>query len=120
MNQAPVLIAMLMDKKITGKDGTEMSVWNAMKSDGTFIENFATDENNKTWVNAETTEFTHFKSKVDGAIKNIHGDYTTLGAPMSSDNQAFRSVMMSCNERVPRIQSTTDFFSWSTATKKGG
>jgi hypothetical protein len=94
VNQAPVLIAMLMDKKIIGTDGTESSVWDAMKEDGTFIENFATEENNKTWINAETNEFTHFKAKVDAAIKNIHGDYTTMGAPMDSDNQAFRAFMM--------------------------
>lgn len=94
VNQAPILVAMLIDKQITGKNGTQSSVWDAMDATGKLTENFRTEENVNTWESADSNDFDTFKSKIDTAIKNLHGDYTAVGAPAHSSNQIFRILAM--------------------------
>lgn len=94
VNQSPVLLAMLMDKEITGKNGEKSNVWDAMNNDGVLKEEFRTPENIATWEVADSQDFDDFKGRVDGAIKNIHGDYTSMGSPMKADSQLFRAAMM--------------------------
>ena len=68
MNQAPVMIAMMMDQKVKrtvdGKE-EEISMWDAFTTDGTLIDG----------VTISDRELTDFKIRVDKLVKMNHGNY---------------------------------------------
>ena len=68
MNQAPVMIAMMMDQKVkrvvNGKE-EEISMWEAFDTDGKLIEG----------VSLSDKELTQFKIRVDKLVKMNHGNY---------------------------------------------
>ena len=68
MNQAPVMIAMMMDQKITRTiDGKkeEISMWDAFNEKGEILEG----------VDLSDKELTQFKIRVDKVVKMNHGNY---------------------------------------------
>lgn len=111
-NQSQVMIAILMDTLIEGKDGTQMSVWDSMiegvkegKELGRLSDNFATDENKLTYENLSKNERqsllnknvnfdTHFKSKITDTIVKLHGDYNELRGNMASESIPGQALMM--------------------------
>lgn len=85
LNQSPVLIAMMLNKTITGKSGNESTLWDALDADGNLLEDFRTDENIAAWENNTSEEFYTWKSKVNKAIIDIHGDYHDTHGNMASE-----------------------------------
>ena len=65
LNQAPVMIAMLMDTMVKTKDGKEISLWDAYNIDGSVKEG------------VELDSFDEFKMKrqIDKLVKMNHGNY---------------------------------------------
>lgn len=97
VNQAPILAGLLVDTMITGKDGTQSSVWDALKGGkhpGELADNFRTDENIKTWELAESSEAGNFTSKVSTVIANHQGDYRRFGGSTYSNDILFKSATM--------------------------
>jgi len=64
-NQAPVMIAMMMDTKITTKGGEELTVWEAYDMKG----------NLKEGIELEAQDMLNMKSRVDKVVKMNHGNY---------------------------------------------
>lgn len=93
-NQAPLMIAKLLDTEITGKDGQTSSVWDAINSDGTLKEDFATEENKKNWEEAKGKAYQDFASTMKKMIVNTHGDYDELRGNMASETTAGKAVLM--------------------------
>ena len=94
VNQAPVLIAMMLDKMISAEGQPDISLWDALDKDGHLIAGYDTIENKATWEKTEDTDSSDFITKVSAAISNIHGDYSTLGGSVYSNEQMFRIPMM--------------------------
>ncbi len=93
LNQAPLMVARLLDEKIIGIDGTESNVWDAMNPDGTLKENFATEENNANWVDANGTDFDSFSSLVNKMIVNTHGDYDQFRGNMAGETITGKALL---------------------------
>src|SRR5690606_19827079 len=79
-NQIPVMVAVLKNTKIIGKDKTESNVWDEItintKTDTIVLnDNFATPANIKSWVDKNGEDYYDFKSVIRDVIKNVHGDY---------------------------------------------
>lgn len=66
LNQAPVMIAMMMNTKVE-VDGKETSLWEAYDKDGNLPEGII--------FKKDITGEAGFKTRVDSAIKDIHGNY---------------------------------------------
>lgn len=94
LNQAPLMIAVLLDIKIKGKDGKESNVWDALDEDGLLIDNFATEENKQNWERAKGEEYSSFKNHMTKTIVNIHGDYDTLRGTMASETITGKATLM--------------------------
>jgi hypothetical protein len=94
LNQTPLMIAKLMDIMITGKDGTQKSVWDAMQSDGNLSENFATEENKKNWEDANGADYQDFASTMKKMIVNAHGDYDALRGNMATESSLGKALLM--------------------------
>lgn len=94
VNQSTVLVAMMLDKKIKGKDGQESSLWDALDANGNLKEGFNTEENKKDWEETYTVNGYEFKKHVENVIKNNHGDYTELGANSYSEKHWYRTLTM--------------------------
>ena len=95
LNQAPLMISILMDQMITGIDGTTQSnVWDAMNSDGTLKDEFATEENKKNWEDANGGVYNDFASKIKKTIVNAHGDYDELRGNMASERLSGKALLM--------------------------
>ena len=73
VNQAPVMIAIMMHTKVQTKDGKEISLWDAYDKDGKIKEGIDVSEEviNKT------------KIRVDKQIKLNHGNYDSLDSPLT-------------------------------------
>lgn len=78
LNQAPVLVAMMLKQQITDVNGNSRSLWEAYDKDG----NWKTDEfgENQEWNGDfnrkdNNTKYLKFKNKVDQVIKRNHGNY---------------------------------------------
>lgn len=98
VNQAPVLIAMMIDTMIKGKDAQgneiESTVWDALDAHGKLKEGFNTKENKENWEVADSHAASQFINKVTNVIKNIHGDYSSLGGSVYSNDVLFKTMMM--------------------------
>jgi hypothetical protein len=66
-NQAPVMIAMLMETKVKTKDGKEISLWDAYNVDGTIKEGVEFEAGSK-------LDF-RVKGQIDKLVKMNHGNY---------------------------------------------
>lgn len=102
INQAPLALAILMGTEITGKDGTKSNVWDAMKSDGTLIENFDTKSNRENWVYGRGEEFNNYISKTTEVISLLHGNYHEM-LGMSASKYALTSSMMMFKRWLPNF-----------------
>lgn len=79
MNQGEIMVAML-DKYKVLFNGEETSLWNVMNEDGSLKEGVTLLKDNK-FENVEDYIF-DIKSKVDEAIRRLHGNYDFEGAPL--------------------------------------
>ena len=86
LNQAPLMIAMLMETKIKNANGTkESSVWDAFDNEtGKLKQEFRTEENIKNWEEATGEQYNNFKTKLQKTIVQIHGDYDQFRGNMAS------------------------------------
>ena len=80
LNQAPVLVACLMNISITDKNGKISNLWKAMNNEGHLKEEFRTPDNIKNYegdfMNKEDNkQLKKVKARIDEAIKVIHGNY---------------------------------------------
>lgn len=85
LNQSPVMVAMLLNETITSKSGETSTVWDALDEDGNLKPPFDTEENISTWVLNETETYRRWKSKINKAIIDIHGDYHDTHGNMASE-----------------------------------
>jgi len=65
VNQAPMMIALMMNKPVTGKDGKEYTLWEAYDENGDVKENFELDQD----------LLDNYKVQLDQLIKSAHGNY---------------------------------------------
>jgi hypothetical protein len=109
INQSPLFIAYLMNTKITGKDGTESSVWDAMQENGTLKDNFATPQNRFNWeiltedqkadlLNIDNTlnrkQYSNTREAIIELIVRTHGDYNDLRGNMAKEYMTGKTFMM--------------------------
>lgn len=94
LNQAPLMISILLDEKIVGKDGTESNVWDAMNPDGSLSENFATEDNINNWEKGSGKKYQDFSSKIKKTIVNAHGDYDELRGNMATERVSGKALLM--------------------------
>src|SRR5690606_7210245 len=94
INQTPVVIAILMDQKITDIHGNESNVWEAMNPDGTLKEPFKTTENVENWENANGEQYKKFTSTVGQAISFQHGDYSKIRGMKASEEVTGKVILM--------------------------
>lgn len=94
LNQTPMMISILLDTPIKDKDGNTSNVWDAFNADGKLKEEFRTDENIDAWENAVGGEFNKFKSLINKAIVNTHGDYDDLRGNVASTFILGKAMMM--------------------------
>jgi len=94
LNQAPLMISVLMDQKLTGIDGSESNVWDAMNPDGTLQDNFRTEEYINNWENADGQSYNDFSSHMAKTIVNLHGDYDELRGNMASEYVSGKALLM--------------------------
>ena len=94
INQAPIMISILMDREIVSKDGKKSNVWDAMNPDGTLKDEFRTKENIENWENSNGKEYNDFKSHTRKTIVNIHGDYDDLRGNMASEYILGKAILM--------------------------
>jgi hypothetical protein len=64
-NQAPVMIAMMMEEKVTLEDGTEISLWEAYDNEGSLKDGVTFDEKS----------MFELKRRIDKLVKMNHGNY---------------------------------------------
>lgn len=86
LNQVPLMIAVMLDTQIKGKNNETSSVWDAMDAEGKLKPNFRTEENVETWENGKGQGYADFKSKVNNAIVMAHGNYAELRGMMVKKN----------------------------------
>ena len=89
VNQAPVMISMLMHTKVKDSNGNEISLWDAYNDDGTLKEGIEfndTEENRNDYLTQ--------KSKIDSAIVWIHGNYDADRKVMYKNRILGRALMM--------------------------
>lgn len=79
-NQAPVMIAMLMEQKVTTADGEEMSLWDAYDVDGKIAEGVDFEKGSQLDLD--------MKSQIDKVVKMNHGNYDP-GSPLSAKRYFF-------------------------------
>ena len=84
VNQAPVMISMLMHSKVQDSGGNEISLWDAYDTDG----------NLKEGIKFTNDEFLTQKSKIDSAIVWIHGNYDPDRKVMYKNRVFGRALMM--------------------------
>lgn len=94
LNQAPLMIAVLMDQKIKDKDGNESSVWDAMNEDGTLKEEFRVGSNVDNWENSKGAGYEDFSSHMRKLIVNAHGDYDNLRGNMATEYSTGKALLM--------------------------
>lgn len=77
LNQAPVMIAMMLNTEMVDKSGNVSNLWEAYNEKGKLKEEFRTEENISKWEGSFETSTSRldFKAKVDRVIKKNHGNY---------------------------------------------
>ena len=105
-NQAPVFYSILKDTKIKGKDGNEISLWDAFyeginegKDIGKLSDNYSTDENKSNYEIEKNQTFYNknyviLKSRVVDTIKKLHGDYDELSGNLASESIEGNAMFM--------------------------
>ena len=66
-NQAPIMIAMLMDTKVTNKKGEKVSIWSLFDEDGNLKEG--------AHASLSRTQLVDVKGRIDKVVKMNHGNY---------------------------------------------
>lgn len=94
LNQAPLMIAVLMDEKITSSTGEVSSVWDAMDRNGRLKPGFDTPENVANWENNSGADYNAFSSKINKCIVDTHGDYDELRGNMASESIVLKAAFM--------------------------
>lgn len=94
LNQAPLMIATLLDQQIVGINGETSNLWDAMTPDGTLKEEFRTEENILNWEEANGQGYNDFKSHMRKMIVNAHGDYDELRGMMASEYVSGKALLM--------------------------
>jgi hypothetical protein len=94
LNQAPIMVAVMLDTEITGVNGQKGNVWDALNPDGTLKKEFATEENIQTWEVGTGQQFRDFKRKVNNAIVMAHGNYDQLRGMMAKEGVIPKALMM--------------------------
>jgi len=94
LNQAPIMVAVLLDTEITGKNGEKGNVWDALTPDGKLKEEFATPENIQTWEEGTGEAYKNFKRKVNNAIVMAHGNYDQLRGMMAKEGVVGKALIM--------------------------
>ena len=93
--QSPVFVSMLLEQKITDVNGeNETSVWDAMDEKGNLRPPYNTADNINSWENMNTLEFRTFKTRVESAINQAHGNYNTNRGMLIKDNVIGRAFSM--------------------------
>lgn len=114
-NQVPIMIAVMMDTIIKGKDGKESSLWDAMlagakegKALGKLGENFDTAENKVNYEILSSKELDSIMRENKGKIKvnraflgritdtivKFHGDYNPLRGNIASESLGGKALLM--------------------------
>ena len=111
LNQSPILIATLLDTKITGKNGEVSSVWEAFDKNAELKPEFATPQNIYNWnaltsseknglkrdnpeLNLNEEQYTEASRHIRESIVKIHGDYDELRGNMASEYMSGKAIMM--------------------------
>ena len=94
LNQTPIMVAIMLDTEITGKNGQKSSLWDALKPDGTLKPEFATNENVQAWEEGTGEKAREFKKKVSNAIVTAHGNYDKLRGLMAKESTAGKILLM--------------------------
>lgn len=102
-NQTPLMVAILKNTPIKDKNGNESNVWDATegvynpeikKWNFKLKEDYRTEDNIKTWEEADGQEYFNFKSKIRQVIKNTHGDFDSLSGMMAKSTHSGQALLM--------------------------
>lgn len=94
VNQSPIFISVMLDTKITGKDGTVTNVFDAMDENGMLLDNYRTDENISNWENTKGNNYAKTKNHIVKTIVDTHGDYDELRGIMASETISGKAALM--------------------------
>lgn len=94
VNQSVLMMGILMDAKITGNNGEQSTVWDALQEDGTLKPEFDNQANRENWVEMKGPEYRTFKVNLNKAIVIAHGDYDNLRGMSGKREVLWRMVMM--------------------------
>jgi len=94
LNQAPIMLSVLFDTIITGKNGETSNVYDAMTVEGLLKEEFKTEANIKNWEQADGDQYNDFASHIKKTIVNTHGDYDELRGNMASERISGKALLM--------------------------
>ena len=95
LNQTPLMLSVMFDTEITGKNGQKSNPWDAMDMNGKLLPEFRTEENIKTWEEGQGDVFTSFKTKTSQAIGMAHGlGYDNLRGMMAKSSTMGKALMM--------------------------
>lgn len=95
INQSPLVILELLTRKIKDINGeNEISIWDALNSDGKLLEQYRTDENVNNWENLNGDTYNTFKNQTVKLIVNTHGDYDELRGVMAKDTVFGKAGLM--------------------------
>jgi len=94
LNQTPLMVAIMLDTEIKGKNGQSGSLWDALTPDGKLKPEFATEENIQAWELGLGEKANEFKKNVSNAIVSAHGNYDRLRGIMAKESIAGKVLMM--------------------------
>lgn len=94
-NQAGVLVAMLLHKKVTLNNGEEISLWDAYDSDGNISKNV---KNREQWMPEydalKGNSFTKFRNQAVQLIKRTHGNYDPSSPLYAKETAIGRAISL--------------------------
>ena len=91
-NQAPMMIAMLMNTKIFDSNGVESNVFDALDSQGNLKSEFKTNENLQ-WETGRGKDYGNFKFGLTELISRYHGNYHDLRGTLGKSTIAGSMLM---------------------------
>lgn len=94
LNQTPLIIAVMLNTEITGKNGKKSNVWDALNTDGILKPEFKTKENIQAWEEGSGAIAQEFKKNVSNAIVSAHGNYDRLRGIMAKESAIGKTMMM--------------------------
>jgi len=100
-NQTPQILSMLMDEKITDKDGNTVQIFNGKGFPAHKIENgelvlkdnFKVGENVNNWQDFSSSKFAELKGKMSDTIAILNGDYSKTGGIVAKANVVGKTFM---------------------------